>query len=934
MQDVRPNPRLPLAHHVERPIFSAFLEQARRSPEALAICAEGGSCNYRELEEASRGIAGYLVDNGLREADRVVIVSGRCAGLIMAMLGASRAGAIFTVADRAYPAVRIAQIIRTLQPTFILLCGDAEVELDDGLPGPSLRLVRVPEAPTQAIQAFAAGQHALPTVNPAQPAYITFTSGSTGEPKGVVTTHAPLVHFIGWHTRQHGFTSQDCFSLLSGLGHDPVYRDVFTPLSIGARVAVPAQSTVIDPAALAAWLQAQRVCVIHLTPPLGKLIETGARLGGIRLDELRYLFWGGEALGSTLYGQIRQVAPNACSVNFYGTTETPQAMAFHPIDPAADNSKIPLGKGIEGAQLLVVNEANQLAGEGQVGEILIRSPYLSMGYWGDTTQTHQRYVINPFTQAESDICYRTGDLGSYRADGSVTFLGRGDSQVKIRGHRIELAEIEGALARHPQVKQCVVLADTEGPSTKLVAYCVASAAVATLALREHAASQLPDYMVPALFVLVDAIPITPNGKVDKRALLALRDEPGSAPPQTSHALSPVASKLVSAWSQILQTPHIDPNLSFVELGGDSLSFVQAALVLETLIGRLPVQWELKPINELCQLSAARPASKPVIRAVEVPVVLRVLSILMIVIGHFHGGSGWPIVGETSVLFAVSGLALARFQLKAIDESGSVRTLMRSIAVIVVPTILYTLLTQVVFGNVHWQAFLLIANWYPPAVTGGFSYWYIELLVQMLAIMAVLLSFARVRAAIMAAPFRLLLTGACVVAVAGVLLNAYVFDASPLYNRVPQHHLAVLVLGMAIHFARTTPQKCLASVVVVLVLGGQRVVDVVAHGVDWSQYIDVAIPAVLAMIWLRAIPMPDLIARGAALIASSTLFIYLTHYQFQSVARRLGDVPGLDVVLAIVGGIVVTYAWNKGVRFVSMRWRGGAKRSADKLERVV
>lgn len=633
MQDVRPNPRLPLPHDAGQPIFTGFLEQAERSAQAPAIVSQEGTCTYRALEAISRGIAAFLIESGVRQGDRIVIVSSRCAGLVYAMLGASRAGAIFTVADMAYPKARIAQIIRTLRPAFILLGGAAQVELDDA----SIQVERVPEPVGEALSRFAPYTHALPSVDPGQPAYITFTSGSTGEPKGVVTTHAPLVHFIGWHVRQHGFSQDDCFSLLSGLGHDPVYRDVFTPLSIGARVAIPSQATVIDPAALAAWLQAQEVSVVHLTPPLGKLIETGARLEGIRLDALRYLFWGGEALGSALYGQIREVAPNACSVNFYGTTETPQAMAYHRIDPAADNSRIPLGKGIDGAQLLVVDDAHQLAGEGQVGEILIRSPYLSEGYWGDAAQTHQRYVPNPFTQAEDDVCYRTGDLGSYRADGSVIFLGRGDSQVKIRGHRIELVEIEGVLARHPQVKQCVVLADTDGPALKLVAYCVASSPVASLTLREHVASQLPDYMVPALFVMLEAIPITPNGKVDKRALLALRGDTDTG--QASEALSPVALRLVSAWSEILQTPDIDPNLSFVELGGDSLSFVQASMVLETLIGPLPAQWELKPIHELCQLSTTRPTAKPVFRAVEIPVLLRVLSILLIVIGHFHGGSG-------------------------------------------------------------------------------------------------------------------------------------------------------------------------------------------------------------------------------------------------------------------------------------------------------
>ena len=250
----------------------------------------------------------------------------------------------FTVADAAYPAARVDQIIRTLDPAFVLLCGDASVDLKH-----EATVIRIPELPDDALQAFVGDRPNLPDVDPDRPAYITFTSGSTGEPKGVVTHHAPLVHFIQWHARLHGFTQDDCFSLLSGLGHDPVYRDVFTPLSIGAKVVCPAQSTVIDPAALATWIQDNRISVIHLTPPLGKLIETGAKLAGLTLDALRYFFWGGDALSKALYQQIRLIAPGAVSVNFYGTTETPQAMGFHRIDPSASDDKIPLGRGIDDA---------------------------------------------------------------------------------------------------------------------------------------------------------------------------------------------------------------------------------------------------------------------------------------------------------------------------------------------------------------------------------------------------------------------------------------------------------------------------------------------------------------------------------------------------------------------------------------------------------
>ncbi|MGF0238575.1 amino acid adenylation domain-containing protein [Rhodococcus sp. IEGM1300] len=936
MQDVRPNPTLRLNYCAERPIFIDFVQQSRHSPEAIAVVAQEASCSYRQLEQISQGIASFLIANGATGSERVVIVSSRCAALVYAMLGVSRAGLVFSVADIAYPPARIGQIIHTLQPTFVLLCGEAA----DGLNLQTLeplaaqsgaRVVRIPQTPDAALLEFPASG-ALPEVDPGNAAYITFTSGSTGEPKGIVTTHAPLVHFIEWHTRQHSLTRDDCFSMLSGLGHDPVYRDVFTPLSIGAKIVIPDQSTVVNPSALAAWIYGNGVSVIHLTPPLGKLIETGARISELKFNALRYLFWGGEALGVTLFEQISRVAPNAQSVNFYGTTETPQAMAYHPVDPAADNTRIALGKGIDGAQLLLVNEANQLVGEGEVGEILIRSPYLSQGYFGDSAQTREKFVVNPFTNAPDDLCYRTGDLGTYLSDGSVSFLGRGDSQVKIRGHRIELGEIEGVLSRHPHLKQCVVLADDNSATVRLVAYCVCAEPVSSAQLREHVAQQLPDYMVPALFVFLDVIPLTPNGKVDKRALSSAL---GSADlPTSTQDLSPLAAQLANAWAEILEVRSVDANLTFVELGGDSLSFVQASMVLEGLIGHLPDQWEMIPVRELCELRSKAPGSRFSIRAVEIPVLLRVLAIVLIVAGHFHLFSKWPIAGETKLLFLISGISLARFQLKAINERGNAGSLIKSMVSIAVPTILYTVLTQVMFDRVHWQTLLLISNWFRTEDIGVFTYWYIELLVQMIAIIGLALSFQRVRQAILADPFRFFIITACGLAVASVLINAYVFDASDLQNRVPQHYLSVMVLGMAIYYAHSNVQKCVVSAVALLLMGWQDALAVYGNEALLREYVDIALPAVLMLIWVRSVPVPGLIARGVALIASSTLYIYLTHFQFQSLARRIVDVPALSVVIAVVGGIAVGYVWNKVVRFVLTHFNGGKKKSSEEsIERV-
>ncbi|PPA00031.1 antibiotic biosynthesis protein, partial [Pseudomonas sp. MWU12-2312b] len=347
--------------------------------------------------------------------------------------------------------------------------------------------------------------------------------------------------------------------------------------------------------------------------------------------------------------------------------------------------------------------------------------------------------------------YKTGDLGTYLPDGSVMFLGRGDSQVKIRGHRIELTEIEGTLSRHPRVKQCVVLAANDRSNVRLVAYCVSTDPVSSVQLREHVGKELPDYMVPAQFVFLDAIPLTPNGKIDKRALAAVGASTDAASPGSNQNLSPLTLKLADAWSEILEVPSIDANLSFVELGGDSLSFVQASMVLEQLIGHLPDRWEMLPVRDLGELANTAKPSRLAIRAMEVPVLLRVMSIVMIVVGHFHLFSDWAFFGETAVLFAVSGLSLARFQVQAINERGNASTLLKSMASIAVPTVLYTVLTQVLFDRVHWPSVLMISNWFPPREIGNFTYWYIEVLLQMIVIIGIVLSFERVREIILSKP---------------------------------------------------------------------------------------------------------------------------------------------------------------------------------------
>jgi amino acid adenylation domain-containing protein len=412
-------------------------------------------------------------------------------------------------------------------------------------------------------------------------AYVAFTSGTTGNSKAVLGTHGPLSHFLRWHTETFGFGPGDRFSMLSGLSHDPLLRDIFTPLWSGGAVLVPEPEDMAMPGGLAAWLRRERITVAHLTPAMSGLLQTGGDEGS--LPDLRYAFFGADILTERDVARICRRAPQATVVNFYGTTETPQAMSYWVMPPiparAGDEGRgrIPLGRGIEGAQLLVLNRARSLAGIGELGEIHIRSPYLAAGYLDDDALQEDRFLPNPMTASQGDRMYRTGDLGCYRPDGAVEFAARADDQVKIRGYRVEPGQVEAALCRHPGLRQCHVAAQ-RGPdgNSRLIGYVVpADGAIPTSGeLYEFLRERLPDYMVPSAFVLLPALPLTPNGKLDRRTLpqpeLAIfAPTRGPATP-----LAGMEEALAGMWTDLLGVSGVGADDNFFASGGHSLLATQ------------------------------------------------------------------------------------------------------------------------------------------------------------------------------------------------------------------------------------------------------------------------------------------------------------------------------------------------------------------------
>ncbi|HEU0051536.1 MAG TPA: AMP-binding protein, partial [Longimicrobium sp.] len=329
------------------------------------------------------------------------------------------------------------------------------------------------------------------------------------------------------------------------------------------------------------------ITIAHLTPAMGQLLA--ADEDSAPLPKLRLAAFGGDVLRASDVAKLRALAPHARALNFYGATETPQAMGFFSLSGDIHGAApVPLGRGIDGVDLLVLNSVGIQAGIGELGEIVVRTPYLSAGYRNDPALSGERFVPNPSTGDPADRMYRTGDLGRYRLDGAVEPAGRADRQVKVRGFRVEPGEVEGALVKHAAVREAVVDTRGEGDSKRLVAWLTgARERPKPAALREHLRGLVPEYMVPAAFVWLDALPLTPNGKLERRALPDPQAAPAVAPvsPRT-----PTEELVAEVWREVLGVGTIGVEDDFFALGGSwTAALTAAARVAHALEVELPAE---------------------------------------------------------------------------------------------------------------------------------------------------------------------------------------------------------------------------------------------------------------------------------------------------------------------------------------------------------
>jgi amino acid adenylation domain-containing protein len=580
----------------DKGIHQLFEDQVRRTPEAIAaVCAEQ-SCTYRQLNARADALARRLRDSGVEQHALVGLCVGRSLEMLVGLLGILKAGAAYLPLDPYYPQKRLDFILQDAGTTVlvtqpeVLSKGPFNTTTPQahnsstkgyGLDGSNLSIVHF--GLHQVAHANMAIHGHAGEVQPDNLAYVIYTSGSTGMPKGVQIPHRAVVNFLTSMAREPGMTEQDTMLAVTTLSFDIAGLELLLPLTVGGRVVIAQREVAIDGWKLAELLRNSGATVMQATPATWRLLIESGWQGQPGLKML----CGGEALPPEL---VRALLPRGSNLwNMYGPTETTIWSATSRVTSA---DQITIGRPIANTELYVLDEDLQPVPIGVPGELYIGGDGLARGYLHRLDLTTQRFVAHPFSKTPGARLYKTGDIVAYTPDGQLRYLGRADRQVKIRGYRIELSEVEAAISRHPAVSAVVVMARDLAPGDKqLVAYVVADKEhrLSTHALRNALQAELPDYMVPAIFVALEQFPLTPSGKIDWNALPVpvqrrLESEAAYCSPQTL-----TETILGEVWSAVLSLERVSVEDNLFHLGGHSLTCVQlASEISKRLSIQLPV----------------------------------------------------------------------------------------------------------------------------------------------------------------------------------------------------------------------------------------------------------------------------------------------------------------------------------------------------------
>ena len=583
-------------------VHQLFAQQALRTPQATAVACGGRQLSYAELDARSTSLAKYLQHRGVQPEQIVAVCIERSLEMVVALLAIAKAGAAWLPLDPRFPADRL---------RFMLGDSRASLVLTQSVLRPMLADVAAISLDTEwdAVEKRVASVDLRPEANASHLAYVIYTSGSTGTPKGVMVEHRALTNFLCSMAKRPGLAVGDRLLAVTTYSFDIAALELLLPLVRGGTCLICPADRAADVDLLRQEIRQLGPTMMQATPSTWTMLFAS----GWRNEERMKLLCGGEPLPPALKQQF--VASGSEAWNMFGPTETTIWSTAAPIDDG--DAGVSIGTPIANTQIHILDRYGRLAPLGVAGELCIGGDGLARGYLGNPALTAEKFIANPFEPGTR--LYRTGDLARWREDGTLEHLGRLDHQVKIRGHRVELEEIETWLDRHASVGQSVVVARAQQGSQQLVAYYVAKARPATPAqLREHLARHLPDYMVPALYVPLAELPLTANGKTDRKALAAR--EPVVQRMETAPVSdSRVEQELLAMWRVLLDIGSIGVDDRFFELGGNSVTAVILARQIGDRFGidiRAPDLFKYPTVREVARLVTRPATSRPAAPAPE------------------------------------------------------------------------------------------------------------------------------------------------------------------------------------------------------------------------------------------------------------------------------------------------------------------------------
>lgn len=546
----------------QRAIHELFAEQALLHPDAEALVFGAERLTYRELDARSNQIAQFLRQQAIQHEDRVGIFMDRSAGMIVSMLGILKAGGAYVPIDPDYPAERLKFIVEDTAVRWVLTDTTVHAKLPTAAPliyldGPDSPIAACSEEPVSNLSA------------PESMAVVIYTSGSTGQPKAACIPHRAVIRTVR-NSNQVQATPQDRIAQVASPSFDAAIFEIWLALLNGAALIGMRREVLLGPAELIELLQNEHISILILNTAYVHQIGRDAPqvLKGVR----KVMFGGEAAEAGPIRNLLRYVAAGTL-INSYGPAEGCVATTYYEILSIPENSAtIPIGRPITNARVYLLDRHMRPVPIGLQGEIYVGGDGVARGYWNRPELTAQRFIPDPFSEKPGALIYRTGDLARMRANGDLEFMGRIDDQIKIRGHRIELAEVREAITTHPAVKQVFLMVREDEPGDKrLVAYVTLRQPLRAPAesLRQHVKDKLPAHMVPAAFVILDSIPLNTNGKVDRKAL----PPPSSRPDMGSRYIAPeteLERTLARIWRELLRIDRVGVYDNFFDLGGHSL----------------------------------------------------------------------------------------------------------------------------------------------------------------------------------------------------------------------------------------------------------------------------------------------------------------------------------------------------------------------------